>query len=135
MKKKNPDSETSILSPLVEFLEICSNQGRLKYLRAHPIRLISRDGKRFPGKIRASQKGAPDIFIWLAPNGAESCWDCWIEGKSATGKPTADQILWREYAHYSGIQYFQPKSHSDINEIINWIRERISPPVARAGRA
>lgn len=120
--QKNPHSETSILSPLVEFLEICSNQGRLRYFRAHPVRLVSKNGKTFPTKVRPSQRGAPDVFVWLFDSEYESAW---IEGKSAKGKASSDQEAWKQIAEYAGIPYFQPRSHQDVGEIINWIRERI----------
>ena len=127
-KRKNPNSETSILAPLIEFLEICSNQGRLRYFRAHPVRLISRNGQRFPGKIRPSQRGAPDIFVWLGStedNLLNHETNCWIEGKSGKGKASKDQETWKQMAEYVGIPYFQPRSHGDVSQIINWIRERI----------
>lgn len=119
MTRNNPNSETSILSPLIEFLEICSKQGRLRYFRAHPVRLVSKGGKTFPAKIRASQRGAPDIFIRLPGT------DCWIEGKSAKGKASASQEIWRQFAEDVNIPYFQPRSHGDVGAVIKWIRDRI----------
>lgn len=117
--RRNPDSETSILSPLIEFLEILSNQGKLRYFRAHPVRLVSKNGKTFPAKIRPSQRGAPDIFIRLPGT------DCWVEGKSAKGKASESQQIWRQFAEDANIPYFQPRSHGDVHVVINWIRDRI----------
>ena len=126
MRHKNPNSETSILSPLVEFLEICSNQGRLRYFRAHPVRLITKDKKTFPVKVRPSQLGVPDTFVWIPPEGQFGIrQDCWIEGKSKDGTVSKDQKVWRQYAELVGIPYFQPRSHADVGKIIEWIRERI----------
>src|SRR5262245_60470371 len=125
MKRKNPHSETSILSPLVEFLEILSNQGKLRYLRVHPVRPFTKNGKTAFAKVRPSQRGAPDLVVFM-PNFASEETVAFIEGKSKTGKLTSNQLEWHDWAKgHIRYKHFAPHSHGDVGAVINWIRERV----------
>src|SRR5262245_29915779 len=121
MKRKNPHSETAILSPLIEFLEILSNQGKLRYIRVHPVRPFSKNGKVAFAKVRESQKGAPDLVVFMPDVIA------FIEGKSKRGKLSPEQLEWKYIAHRFPSRYahHNPHSHGDVNAVINWIRERV----------
>ena len=91
-------SESSTLGAIIDYLE----RKRIRYVRVHPVRLVSRKGKTFPGRIKASQKGAPDLVI-ATPHGQT----LWVETKCAVGKVRREQALWQQDLYLAGhIHYY-----------------------------
>ena len=85
VSRRNPGAEAHTLKAIVDYLEA----KRVRYVRIHPVRLISRNGKTFPGRINPSQRGVPDLVI-ACPNGKA----LWIETKAMEGKTWKDQCQW-----------------------------------------
>lgn len=83
--------ESDILNLFIDTLEPLVAQGKLRYIRHHPVRLVTRNGKTFTAPVNDSQLGAPDLVIFFPA-------ECWlVEIKRPQGKLTPKQKEWRNW--------------------------------------
>jgi len=86
---------------------------QIPYTRNRDVRLVqSRDGKWVPGRIRASQKGKPDLFVFGLDRNL-----ILIETKAPSGKLSDDQIRWRDLAIARGYEYHAPRTVSEAHVV------------------
>src|SRR5262245_27691645 len=94
--------EKDILAHLVDFLE----KFHVQYSRNVHVRLVTTkapDGTKVhrPVRLRDSQKGKPDLFVFIPMETID------VETKKPiTGRLTPDQQKWRDKAEKNGRKYF-----------------------------
>ena len=84
-------TEADISKVIKDRLEIWVAQGKVRYFRAHPVRLVTRKGKTFPAPVEESQKGSPDFFVFTPFR----YW--WIETKRPGEKLRPAQESWAQF--------------------------------------
>lgn len=112
----NP-AERDIAKLLKDQLEIWYAAGKLRYFRAHPIRLVTRNGKTFPVKVEESQLGAPDLFVFLP----DEYW--WIETKRPGEELKAEQRAWQEWAPHRA---FKVNSVKGAYQVLDFLRLKLN---------
>jgi len=118
---KRKIAEAPISKLIRDALEIYDRQNKLRYFRAHPIRLVTRKRKTFPVPIAESQKGAPDYFVFLF-----NCSETWFIETKATGKKLSPyQKRWSEPGFYDGFRYFKIDSVTEANQVLDFLQENI----------
>lgn len=105
--------EKHILKAIVDFLE----GNRIPYIRVHPIRLVTRKGITFPGTIKDSQKGAPDLFVF-PPRFYFRVGFMTIETKKPGGKQSDDQKKWQAWVNEAGGVYYLVENLALVDEFI-----------------
>lgn len=71
------------------------------YISHNPVRPIGKSGSAFFGKVRPSQRGAPDLIIRLPSTGETVM----VEVKTHFGRQSRDQIKWQEKCERHGYKY------------------------------
>lgn len=105
-------SEANTQNAIIDYLEA----KRLVYLRFNPLKPIIRRKQITFAPLKPSQKGAPDLIVFL-PGGTT----VFLEIKSERGKQSDEQLLWEKKAKEAGYAYHVVRS---VDEAI----EAISPP-------
>ena len=114
--------ESSVLAVLTAYLEMMMKRGRLSYSRHHPVRPVTRktsffgmtDNRLIFAKIPESQKGAPDLMVYL-PGGRT----VFVEVKSDCGAQSPDQKQWQRRHEKLGFKYILVRKLEDLTEVIN----------------
>lgn len=112
-------SERDISKLIKDALEIYTKQGKLRYFRAHPIRLVTSRGRTFPVPVDESQKGISDFLVFLPA-------EVWfIETKKPGEKLRPEQEDWRRWAQDKPISwYFKVDSVSHAYQILDLLRTK-----------
>jgi len=110
-------NESSILKMWIDTLEPLVAQRKLQYIRHHPVRLVTSKGKTFPVPVNPSQRGAPDLIIFLRR-------ECWlVETKAPRGKLSPEQTEWLGwFMRVPGptcYRYFMPSTVKEASTMID----------------
>lgn len=97
--------EAETLKAIQSFLEM----KKILYVRVNPTRII---GKGKFVRVRASQKGAPDLIIFFPKQTIT------VEVKSADGELRPEQKAWKEKAGKIGLPYCVVKSFGEFLGIL-----------------
>lgn len=107
--------EKSVLKACQDWLEI----NEIFYVRHNPISPVRPGQWR---KVRESQKGGPDLIIFIRlPGHIPTCMPIAIECKSSTGKLSQAQIDWWNRAEANGLRYFVVREITDLEEVLEEI--------------
>lgn len=104
-------SEAETLKLIQDYLEVLQNQGRVLFVRHNPVRVIHVGSTIRIVKGRESQKGAPDLFVWVE-GGVSAA----IETKAKKGILSDEQEGWRCKAARIGLAYLICRSFDDFRE-------------------
>ena len=124
MRWTDRPKEKDVLAYLVEYLEAF----RILYTRNVHVRLVAKKEiqagaelvRYRPVKLRDSQKGKPDLSIYL-PNALT----VFVETKGKKGKLSEDQLRWKKRAEKLGFTYFSPFNFRDANRLIDYVNARL----------
>jgi len=97
--------ETGIVSLIMDY---CDEHGIL-FSHNNPVHLVSRGGKTIFAKVRASEKGKPDLFIFFAKGDVIAC-----EVKSKDGVQSDDQVAWQKRWECLSRRYIVVRSLHDF---------------------
>lgn len=109
-------TEADILKAIVDWLEL----HKILYLRYNPVSVVSDKHGRARGfrKVRPSQRGAPDLLLWLVGQTIPPMHSIAIEIK-APGKGQSDnQKKWQDRAVAVGLHYFVVRSFEAFLEVM-----------------
>lgn len=110
-------SEADTLRAISEYLDVLMNQGRVLWVRHNPIRVIHVWSTIRIVKGRESQKGAPDLFVWIPIQDAFAPPLSYaIETKAKKGILSDEQKLWQQRADKIGLIYLICRSFEEFRK-------------------
>lgn len=111
--------EADISKLIKDQLELYYQQGKLRYFRAHPIRLVTRKGKTFPVPVEESQKGAADFFVFLPA-------EVWFIETKRPGAGLSDyQKAWSDWAIQLFYRYFKVDSVAEAYQVLDFLKSSL----------
>ena len=109
IQKKRKAEETALVAEIMDYCDAHD----IIYIRIHPVHLFTGSGGRTGfGKVRPSQKGAPDLIVCTDDK------DVACECKSSKGVKRDDQIRWRERWTLHGKPYIMPRTMADFLKML-----------------
>ena len=97
--------ETAIISMIMDYCD----EHDILFSRNHPVHIVSRGGKTMFAKVRSSEKGKADLFIFVGRVGVVAC-----EVKSEKGVQSDDQIAWQKKWESLSRRYIVVRSLQDF---------------------
>lgn len=109
IQKKRNSEETALVAEIMDYCDAHD----IDYIRIHPVHLFTGSGGRVGfGKVRPSQKGAPDLIVFVDDRSI-AC-----ECKSSDGELSGDQIRWRERWTSRGRGHIMPRTMAEFLKML-----------------